>query len=441
MKIKQIRTGFNYNWKEFPDLELTDDFELCDNVIVLDSNKTYQSIIGFGGAVTEAAVSTILEATKEQQDEILNMYYSKSGLDYNIGRLHIASCDFSLSNYEYLESSDLSTFDMSHEDKNLIPMLNRIDKIHNEKINYLVSPWSPPAFMKSNKERNYGGKLLKEYYDLYSKYLIKYLDEMKKRDILVFAMTVQNEPAAIQTWDSCIYSASEERDFIKYNLGPKLSEKYPDVKLLAWDHNRGDVLVNRAFEIFSDSEASKYIYGIANHWYVSEDFSSLSKFHKLYPDKGIIFTEGCVEYSLHKDSTNFENAFIYARNIIGDMLNYSEGFIDWNIVLNEQGGPNHVNNFCEAPLMYDRVNKKIIINKSYYFIGHFSKYVMPGAKRIETINFCNNKNLYGIGFLNPNGQKIIVLLNQGYITDVNLVVNNKGIKLRIPNNHFSKLLF
>lgn len=436
MKLKGIRTAKlgKEPWSSLPELILEDHYEITENTFVINSHKTFQTILGFGGAVTESSAYVINQMLPEQKEEVLKAYYSSEGLNYNLGRLHIASCDFSLANYEYLTKADLKEFDMSHEDLWVIPLLQEIEKTKKKKIKYLASPWSPPAFMKTNQERNFGGKLKKEYYDLYAQYLIEYLKGMKERGFNIWGLSVQNEPAATQTWDSCIYEAEDERDFVKQSLGPALQKYDEDIKLLVWDHNRGDVLISRAMKIFSDQEASKYLWGIGNHWYVSEDYESLSKFHDLYPDKGILFTEGCVEYSIYGKEPLWKNGEHYARNMINDFNNYSRGFIDWNIVLDQFGGPNHVKNNCEAPIMYDIENKTIKYNISYYYIGHFSKFIAENAKRIQTIKSNNNDDLHCASFINPNGQMVVIVLNQGWIKDVTLVINGKGKTVSLPNN-------
>lgn len=441
MKVKQIRSSNVELWKEIAESEFTTNYVMSDTSFIIDSSKTFQSISGFGGAVTESACSTILEASSELQSDILKSYYSSDGLKYNLGRLHIASSDFSLGNYEYLTSPNLDEFDMSHEDKALIPLLKRIDKVAGNKIQYLASPWSPPAFMKTNNERNYGGHLLRNYYSLYASYLIKYLEEMEKKGIDIFALSVQNEPAAVQTWDSCHYSAEDERDFVRDFLGPKLKISNENLKVLVWDHNRGNDLIKRSQIIFSDKKAASYIYGVGFHWYMNEDYESLSNFHNLYPDKSLMFTEGCIEYSvLGKDKTHWtKSGEHYARHMINDFNNYNEAFIDWNIVLNEMGGPNHVGNYCEAPIMYDRIKKEVIKNSSYYYIGHFSRYINVGAKRVLSVKTSSNKQIHSVSFI-QNSELITIVLNEGWISDVTLVVDGQGKQFSLPNNSISTFI-
>jgi glucosylceramidase len=231
---------------------------------------------------------------------------------------------------------------------------------------------------------------------------------MEKTGIPIWGVTVQNEPAAKQVWDSCLYSAEEERDFIKDYLGPTLRHHgLEDKKIIIWDHNR-DIMVERATTVLSDPEAAKYVWGTGNHWYVSEEFENLSKVHEAFPDKHLIFTEGCIEGGVQLGE--WHTGERYARNIIGDMNNWLEGFIDWNLVLNEQGGPNHVGNFCDAPIIVETKEDKIHYNSSYYYIGHFSKFIEPGAKRIAVTSSLDKVST--TAFKNKNNDIIIVVLNE-----------------------------
>lgn len=383
-----------------------------DVVFKLEPEKTFQTIIGFGGAFTEAAAYTLGRISPQKREEIIKSYFHPlEGIGYNLGRVHINSCDFALGNYTYVEENDktLKTFDISHEKKWLFPFIKEAIKVKNGKISLLASPWSPPGWMKTNGEMNNGGHLLEEYKETWAEYYAKYIKAMRKEGFDIFAITVQNEPAATQVWDSCIYSPEEEGDFLRDYLGPVLEkEGLSDVKIYIWDHNR-DIIVKRAQGVLKCKETTKYVYGIANHWYVSEEFENLSKFHELYPDKHIIFSEGCQEGGVHLGS--WLTGERYGRNMIGDFNNWQEGFIDWNMVLDETGGPNHVGNYCDAPIIADTKTGEIHYNSSYYYIGHFSKYVKPGAKRLEvkTSGYTVVKN---VGFINEDGSIALILMNE-----------------------------
>ncbi len=379
--------------------------------IKIDQNIKYQQIIGFGGAFTESSAYTLSKLTEDKRKEVIEAYFNQEkGINYSIGRVHINSCDFSLGNYTYVSKNDnkLKTFDISHDYKWVVPLIKAASIERGEKIKILASPWSPPAWMKSNKDMNNGGKLLDEYKDSWALYYTKFIKAYQKAGINIKAITVQNEPAAVQVWDSCIYSGEEERDFIKNYLGPTMErEGLGHIKILIWDHNR-DIIVERSKAVLEDPDAAKYVWGTAFHWYVSEAFENVSKVHELFPDKHLLFTEGCQEGGCHIGS--WDTGERYARNMIGDMNNYCEGYLDWNLCLDETGGPNHVNNLCDAPIIIIPKKNKVIYNSSYYYIGHFSKYVLPKAYRIAS--FVSDNRLNVISFLNPNNQTVVVVLNQ-----------------------------
>jgi glucosylceramidase len=376
----------------------------------LDLNKTYQDVLGFGGAFTEAAAYTLSKMSSANRNLVLEHYFNPThGLGYNLGRMAMNSCDFALENYTYVKDFDetLESFDIAREFKWVIPMIKDAEKIRGDKIKLLISPWSPPAWMKDSNEMNNGGKLLKKYYGLWADYFIKFLDALEEASLSVFALTIQNEPAATQVWDSCVYTAEEEKTFIKEALGPKLkASKHKDKWIIIWDHNR-DVVVERAKGVLEDKEANQYVWGTGIHWYVSEAFENLSIVHDLFPDKGILFTEGCIEGGVRLNV--FESGERYMRNMIGDFSNYCEGYIDWNLTLNEIGGPNHVGNYCDAPIICDTKTDTVYINKSFDAIGHFSKYVKVGAKRIDSTLAINELN--HVAFKNPDGSIVIVLQN------------------------------
>ena len=382
-----------------------------DLTMKVDPSKKYQEIIGFGGAFTESACYTLSQMSQAKREEVLKAYFDQEdGLAYNIGRVHIHSCDFSLENYTYVDENDkdLKTFDLSREFKWVIPTIKRAEEIRGSKISLLASPWSPPAWMKSNKDMNHGGSLLDEYKQSWANYYIKYLEHAKKAGLDVFAMTVQNEPAAVQTWDSCVYTAEEERDFVRDYLGPTLEKSpYKDTKLIIWDHNR-DIIVDRAKTVLEDELTSPYVWGTGIHWYVSEEFEHVGKVHELFPDKHLLFTEGCIEGGVHLNV--YETGERYARNIIGDFSNWCEGFLDWNLTLNEIGGPNHVGNYCDAPIISDTKTNELHYNNSYYYLGHFSKHIKAGAKRIDTS--IDHEDLKVISFENPDQSIVSIVLNQ-----------------------------
>lgn len=443
MRVIRTVDRKNERWHEIPEIKFTGTFDASNHIIAVNTNEKGQIHMGFGGSFTESAASTFYEMDETLQDKFMQAYFDKDkGLGYVLGRTHINSCDFSLENYTYVKEGDLTldTFDLSREDKWVIPMIKKAEAVSGHALKLLASPWSPPAYMKDTNDMNYAGKLLTEWADTWANYYVKYIEHMKLRNINIWGVSVQNEPQAAQVWDSCTYSPAEERDFVKNHLGPALHKNgMADKALLICDHNR-DIVVDHAAAVLSDPEAAKYVWGTGNHWYVSEAFENLSVVHHMYPDKHLLFTEGCVELTnMTCDTTgkkgyigSWKNGETYGRNIIGDFNNWSEGWIDWNLLLNEEGGPNHVFNFCEAPIMYDRKGKKMMINPSYYYIGHFSRYIEVGAQRVKTVT--NGEGIHAVTYMNPEGKIIVVVQNEGFIQTMALVIDGKGTNITLPDH-------
>lgn len=384
--------------------------EKIDKAIEVFEDETYQTIEGFGGAFTEAAAYNFYKLEEENKNKILKAYFDKhEGNGYNLCRTHINSCDFSLGNYDYVEEYDveLKSFNIAREKKYVIPFIKKAMAFSND-IKLFASPWSPPAWMKTNGEMNNGGKLKKEFKDVWALYYAKYIKAMKEEGIDIWGITVQNEPEATQVWDSCRYTAEEERDFVKYHLGPTLyKEGLKHINIIVWDHNR-DLLYERAKVILSDKEASKYVWGVGFHWYSGDQFENLKKTHEEFPDKKLLFTEGCQEGGVKLGDWNVGER--YGHNIIGDLNNYTVGWVDWNLLLDTQGGPNHVGNYCDAPIIVDIEKDKIYFQSSYYYIGHFSRFIKRGAKRIGFINPYDSLEV--TTFKNPDGTIVTVVMNK-----------------------------
>jgi glucosylceramidase len=426
MKITTITTNYNEG-KFFETSKQIQGTEVGNmQVVNLYPDVTYQKIRGFGGAFTESAGYTLSNLSKDKQKEIAEAYFGESGIGYTLGRTHINSCDFSLGNYAYVEDSqdtDLDTFTRERDQLYIVPFIRMAQQVSREKIEFLASPWSPPAFMKTNNEMNHGGKLREEYRKLWAEYICKYIKDCREDGIPINMITVQNEPEAIQEWDSCCYSATEEMEFVRDYLGPVMKEQgLGEVKIYIWDHNK-EIMYERARDILQDEKAAEYIAGVGFHWYTGDHFEAVSLVREQYPDKELLFTEGCVEYSRFMDSNDVYKAEMYAHDILGNLNAGMNGYLDWNLVLDEKGGPNHVNNFCAAPIMCDCSNGTYEKRLSYYYIGHFSKYIHVGAKRIAVTKY--TEKIEVTAFQNPDGEKVVVLLNK-QDCDIPIVLRESG---------------
>ena len=412
MTGKVIETNFDKDIK----LQQVDEFDFSINPheskrIIVFPEYTYQEWLGFGGAFTESAGYTLSKMSPDKQEEMINAYFGENGINYNFCRNHIHSCDFSLGNYAYVEDENdinFESFDISRDREYIIPMIKRAQAVSKNEIKFLASPWSPPAFMKDTKEMNHGGKLLPEYRNAWAKYIARYIKEYKKEGIDVSMLTIQNEPNATQRWDSCTYTPEEESEFGVEYLVPTLKEEgLQNVEVLFWDHNK-DKVISRAEKVLESQKAKDSLAGIGFHWYSGDHFEQLRMFKEKYPDKKLIFTEGCIEKWKYK--TPVKNAETYAHDIMGNINNGLDAFIDWNLYLDENGGPNHVENFCSAPIQGNTATDEIIYNPSYYYIGHFSKFIPVGSKRIGTSRFTDQ--IETTAFLTPDNTRVVVVLNR-----------------------------
>lgn len=282
------------------------------------------------------------------------------------------------------------------------------------KLTLFVSPWSPPAWMKDNDNMLQGGKLKQELAQSWADYYVKFIKTYQSQGIPIWGLSVQNEPMAKQRWESCIYTAEDERDFIKNHLGPTLQKAgLGDKKLIAWDHNR-DLMYQRASVILNDAAAAKYVWGIGFHWYETwtggpMQFDNLKMVSQAFPAKSLIFTEGCQEKFDLDSVNNWSLGEKYGYSMINDFNNGTVAWTDWNILLDERGGPNHVGNFCFAPVHADTKNGKLIYTNAYYYIGHFSKFIHPGAKRISSSS--SRAALQTTAFKNVDGSIVVVVMN------------------------------
>ncbi len=400
---------------QFKDFGQPRETEPC---IFVDPSKKFQTFIGIGGALTDASAETYAKLPKEKQAELMQaLYDTKKGIGYTLARTNIHSCDFSSDSYTYVAEgdADLKSFNVEHDFQFRIPFIKQAIAAAGNKLTLFVSPWSPPAFMKSNGSMLHGGELKKEFYQSWANYYVKFIKTYEKEGIPIWGLTVQNEPMAVQTWESCNYTGEQERDFIKNFLGPTLQkEGLGNKKLIAWDHNR-DLLYQRASTVLNDPQAAKYVWGIGFHWYESwtgggKIFDNVKRVSEAYPNTHLIFTEGCTEIFNPAQLNSWVWGETYGRSMINDFNNGTVAWTDWNVLLDEKGGPNHVGNFCFAPIHADTKTGQLNYLSSYYYIGHFSKFIRPGAKRI--ISSSSRGQLLTTAFENTDGKIVVVVMNQ-----------------------------
>lgn len=398
---------------------------------------TFQEFEGFGGAITESVGVTLEKMPEGMVQEILGTYFGADGIGYRFIRTHLDSCDFSLSNYSALNDEsdmDMEGFSLARDKEHILPYIQAAG----EAVPVMLTPWSPPPFMKTNGSKNGGGKLKREHYSTWAAYICRYIKEYQENGINVTKISIQNEPNAVQTWDSCIFTAEEEKTFLRDFLWPTLQkEGLAHIGVYIWDHNK-ERLFDRALAII-DEDTDHMIEGVAFHWYSGDHFDALSLVRKVLPDKKLLFSEGCIEYSRYDADNQLANAQKYAHDIIGNLNHGMNVFIDWNIVLDQDGGPNHVANYCEAPIICDTLNGTYEKRLSFYYLEHFSRYIKPGAKRIGTTQF--TAKLGATAYLNPDNSITLVALNQeATSTEAYIRLDEKLLPIVLPENSISTIV-
>jgi len=415
--------------------------------VLISPSKQFQTFVGIGAALTDASAETFYKLSEENQQLFMDAYYSvDKGIGYSLARTIIHSCDFSSASYTYVEEGDseLKTFSIEHDKKYRLPFTKKAIEAAGGELLMYASPWSPPAFMKTNNNMLLGGKLKPEFYQSWANYYTKFIKAYEQEGIPIWGLSIQNEPMATQVWESCIYTAEEERDFLKNYLGPTLEkEGLGDKKIIAWDHNR-DLLFERAQIILSDPEASKYVWGMGFHWY--EDwkdgkpmYNNVAKVNEAFPTKNLIFTEGTNEsYNLERINDP-KLAERYGKAMINDFNNGTVAWTDWNILLDETGGPNHVGNLCFAPVHGNTQTDELTFTNSYYYIGHFSKFIRPGARRVSTGTTSNYVS--ATSFVNPDGSIVIVALNDNdSAINYMLTIDGMTAQLNLPEHSIQTII-
>jgi glucosylceramidase len=393
----------------FTDLPQPTEKQMC---IFVDPSKTFQTLLGIGGALTDASAETFFKLPVQTQKRILRDYYDvREGIGYSLARTHINSCDFSSDSYTYVQPGDtqLKSFSVEHDMKYRIPFIKQALAAAGGELTLYASPWSPPAWMKDNQDMLHGGELKPEFYDSWANYYVKFFEAYQKEGIPIWGLTVQNEPMAVQTWESCVYTASQERDFVRDHLGPIMAKNgLENKKILIWDHNRS-MMYQRAAAVLDDAKAARYVWGVAFHWYVGDHFDNVKRVQEAYPKTHLLFSEGCFGPFDANQIHDWHWGELYGVSIINDLNNGAVGWTDWNVLLDQEGGPNHVGNYCFAPIHADTGTGELTYMNSYFYIGHFSKFLRPGARRI--VSSSTSDDLLATAFVNSDNRIAVVVMN------------------------------
>lgn len=391
-----------------------------ETAVFVDTRQRYQEVFGFGGAVTDAVAEVYAKLTPSAQQAYLKAYFdSREGLGYNVLRTTIHSSDFSSGSYTYVKDGDrsLASFSIEHDMRHRVPLLRAslaAAKAQGTAMRVFASPWSAPAWMKSNNNMLQGGSLLPENRDLWANYIVRFVQAYEKAGIPLWGLSVQNEPMAKQRWESMIYTAEDETRFLGDHLGPALARAgMKDKKIIVWDHNR-DLLPQRAAHILSDPKARPYVWGIGFHWYETwakgqPMHRNVAAVHAAYPDVPLLMTEATVEKFDPARLQDWANGERYGSEIMADLNAGAAGWIDWNMLLDSRGGPNHVGNYCFA-LLHASDDGQLVFTPSYAYMGHFTRYIKPGARRVGATT--SRSTLDTVAFRNPDGKLAVVVMNR-----------------------------
>lgn len=434
LKYYTDMAGAGYDNKFCQTVQFHDDTEEVETqVINLYPELTYETFEGFGGAVTEAAAYVYSLMNEEQKKQVVKTYFSEDEMNYKLVRLHMDSCDFCINTYEAMsdaQDTEFKSFTFERTEKYMIPMLEDIKKTAGDELKLMLTPWSPPAFMKTNGDRKRGGKLKPEYRQMWAEYICRYMKEFKDRGYNVQRISLQNEPKAVQTWDSCLFSAEEEKVFLRDFMYPAMqAHGYEDIEIFIWDHNK-ERIYERVRDVVDDS-TRHMVTGAAFHWYSGDHFEAMELVRQRYPDVKMIMSESCLEYRLF-DEKNIENVTNrLCHEIIGDLNHGMCAFYDWNLLLDEKGGPNHVGNYCHAPFLYDTKTKELMPQKTQRQYYHFAHNITPGSVRIGTTKYTEQIDV--TAYRTPEDKIVVILLNKGDgLLPVNFRMQGKAAEVILP---------
>lgn len=394
-------------------LEWKADVDGIENqVVTLYPSQTREVWEGFGAALTGASGTVYAQMRPEQRREMMEMYFSPAKMGYDRVRIHMDSCDFCAEMYEAdgdEADAALERFDFSRTEELILPMLRDAQAAAGRPLKIMLSPWSPPAYMKTNGERCHGGSLRPEYAERWAEYICRYIREFQARGFAVERISLQNEPKAVQTWDSCVYTDEQEKAFLPVMHAALARNGLDEIEIFLWDHNK-----ERAFERASailDETTRPMVAGVACHWYSGDHFENLDMLRSAYPELKLILSESCVGFLRPDDAqAHAAGAVQLSHEILGDLAHGATAFYDWNLLLDERGGPNHVGNFCHAPYLFDTKAKELrpqLLLQYYYQFAHF---IQPGSVRVMLSRYTDRCE--AVAFRRPDGRLAVVLLNR-----------------------------
>ena len=441
-----------------------------------------QIYYGFGASFTESSAWNLATIPVELRKKVMTSLFSPTkGAGFSLTRTHINSSDYSNNHYTYIEDGDedLSTFSI-HEDLkgfsgdennqvrdieiidpkyDIIPMILEATNIPDANFKIIASPWSPPSWMKTGEtSKMTNGTLLPKYYGLWAKYLSKYVSAYAEKGIDLWGITPQNEPlhAHDARWDSNGFTPEQGRDFLRDHLGPQLVKDghlnlenlEAGLRVLIYDHNKS-TMNNYVNATYNDPEASKYAWGTAFHWYTNSELKDnnwyadeLDELRKAWPNKGMIHSESSIDIDAKdpigqywRESTDYAGTFVpfdtYAYDIITDLNHGAQGYVEWCIILSNQGQPNPYDNFNSAPVLINPVTDEVIYTPLYYLLSHFSKFIRPNARRIELKGQKKDGVIYTAAKNTDGSIALVVFNSNAEVYELSISLEDKNYTLQI----------
>jgi glucosylceramidase len=407
-----------------------------ENVIELDAGKTYQEILGFGAAFTDAACYTFNRLEPSARETLFHELFHPAEMGINVCRTCIGSSDYSTEVFSYDEGEpdpEMKRFSIAHDQAYVLPMLREARK-QNQDLFLFSSPWSPPGWMKAGGSM-LGGSMRQHNFAPYAKYFVNFLQAYAAEGVLVQAVTVQNEVDTDQDgrMPACLWGQEYEMGFVKNHLGPALQQGGLSTKIWILDHNYN--LWGRAVAELDDPAVHKFCNAVAFHGYVGSA-DQMSKFHEAYPDAQIYWTEGGPDYTAPDYATDWVN---WAKTFTEVLRNCCQSITGWNLALDEKGRPNIGPFPCGGMLTIHSETKEITRSGQYWAFAHFSRNVRRGARRFESAG--KVEGVDHVAFENPDGSKVLVLTNAGATKSVQLKVAGKVAEVALQASSVSSLSF
>ena len=395
---------------------------------------------GMGGAITEASAYNFSKLSSKKQQALIEAYYGKDGLDYRWGRISIGSNDFCLEPYEYTKRSDLSDFSIEHDRKWLLPMLQKILK--HKSLKLIASPWSPPRCLKIAHMRRLGGLLKPWYYERYAEYIRKWLDAYAVEGVKIDYLTPQNEPHAIQPWESSYYSFRAQRKLAYKYLAVALKDQ--KTQILLWDHNKknlakvADRLFNGSF--VTDYGAQEPVAGLCYHWYNGIYPDQMWQVRQKYPDILMLSSEMCCGAKHPYDEGDWQYAAkLYYREIFADINSGSNAWVDWNMLLDWQGGPSHCKNYVKSPIILNEAEDDFVLTPIYQALKKLAK-AYPAGSQIIRCDY-DSEEVLAVARKTKSGYEAVVVNTSGQTQEVKINLGDQQKTVSLAVDGFKQLRF